>query len=127
MTPGAHQVDPPTHQMMTEPIELSYVLHLLPSGRIPFRRWRWELWHGSLLLAAGWLLSVVHAQRALRSHALRYAHRLHGLHPLRPDAPHGPETWWSGQPVAVDWGDLRILLTPRALLDSPAQWLPATG
>ena len=111
--------------MMIEPIELSYVLHPLPSGRIPFRRWRWELWHGPRLLAAGWRLSVLHAQRALRSHAVRYAHRLHGLHPLRPDAAHAPETSWAGRPVAVNWGDLRILLTPRALLESPARWLPA--
>jgi hypothetical protein len=112
---------------MTEPIELSYVLHLLPSGRIPFRRWRWELWHGQHLLAAGWRLSVLHAQRALRGHALRYAHRLLGLHPLRPDAAHAPETAWDGQPVAVTWGDLRILLTPRALVGPRARWLPATG
>ena len=71
---------------MTDPIELIYDLHLLAPGRLPFRRWRWELWHGPQLLAAGWRLSVLHAQRALRGHAVRYAHRLHGLHPLRPDA-----------------------------------------
>ena len=112
---------------MTEPIELTYVLHLLPTGRIPFRRWRWELWHGSQMLAAGWRLSVLHAQRALRAHALRYAHRLHGLHPLRTDAGHAPETAWGGRPVAVDWGDLRVVLTPRPLLDQSRRWVPVTG
>jgi hypothetical protein len=112
---------------MTEPIELTYALDLLPPGRFPFRRWRWELWHGPQMLAAGWRLSVLHAQRALRGHAVRYAHRVHGLHPLRPDAVHAPETAWAGQTVAVDWGDLRVVLTPRALLEPRGRWLPATG
>jgi hypothetical protein len=112
---------------MNEPIELTYVLHLLPTGRIPFRRWRWELWHGSQMLAAGWRLSVLHAQRALRGHAVRYAHRLHGLHPLRPDAAPAADTTWGGQTVAVDSGDLRVLLTPRPLLEQAGRWLPATG
>jgi hypothetical protein len=112
---------------MTEPIELNYILHVLPAGRIPFRRWRWELWHGSRMLAAGWRLSALHAQRALRGHAVRYAHRRHGLHPLRPDAGHGPETAWGGQTVAVDSGDLRVVLSPRDLLDPSGRWLPATS
>jgi hypothetical protein len=112
---------------MTDPIELIYDLHLLAPGRLPFRRWRWELWHGPQLLAAGWRLSVLHAQRALRGHAVRYAHRLHGLHPLRPDAAHGPESAWAGRTVAVDWGDLRVVLTPRAVLESPGRWLSPTG
>lgn len=100
---------------MTEPIELTYALYLLPVGRFAFRRWRWELWHGPQLLAAGWRLNVLHAQRALRAHAVRHAHRLHGLHPLRPDAAPAKETTWSGRRVAFDWGDLRVVLTPRGL------------
>jgi hypothetical protein len=112
---------------MTEPTELSYVLHVLPSGRMPFRRWRWELWHGPQLLAAGWRLSVLHAQRALRAHAVRYAHRLRGVHPLRLDAAHVPETAWGARPVAVSWGDIHIVLRPRALVEPPARWRPATG
>ena len=44
----------PATPTMTEPIELNYQLRLLPPGRISFRRWRWELWHGPQLLAAGW-------------------------------------------------------------------------
>jgi hypothetical protein len=67
---------------MTDPIELSYALHMLPAGRIPFRRWRWELWSGNLMLAAGWRVNPLHAQRALRVRALRHAHRVLGLHPL---------------------------------------------
>lgn len=103
---------------MIEPIELTYDLHLLPRGRVAFRRWRYELWHGPQLLAAGWRLSALPAQRALRAHALRYAHRLHGLHPLHPDHAPALEDSWAGRPVALEWGDLRVLLTPRAALDA---------
>ncbi|MGA9856608.1 MAG: hypothetical protein WBQ18_02030 [Solirubrobacteraceae bacterium] len=105
---------------MIEPIELSYDLHLLPPGGVAFRRWRWELWHGPRLLAAGWRLSVLHAQRALRVHAMRYAHRLHGVHPLRPDDAKAPESAWGRRPVAVQSGELRVVLTPRPLLESAA-------
>jgi hypothetical protein len=99
---------------MIEPIELSYDLHLLPQGRISFRRWRWELWHGPQLLAAGWRLNLLHAQRALRAHALRYGHRLLGLHPLRPDAAPATEQSWAGRQVALQSGELRVVLTPRS-------------
>lgn len=106
---------------MLEPIELTYELHLLPRGRIAFRRWRYELWHGPQLLAAGWRLSVLHAQRALQAQAIRYAHRLNGLHALHPDrTPPTEEAPWSGRRVAVESGDLRVMLTPRALLDAAA-------
>lgn len=103
---------------MTEPIQLTYDLHLLPPGRFTFRRWRYELWHGSRLLAAGWRLSALHSQRALRGHALHYAHRLHGLHLLHPEQASAHETDWSESPVAVDSGDVRITLIHRALTDS---------
>jgi hypothetical protein len=103
-----------------EPIELTYDLRLLPRGRIAFRRWRYEVWHGPLLLAAGWRTGLLHAQRAVRSHAVLHAHRIHGLHPLRLEPPPGTETPWAGQTVAVQWGDLQVLLRPRAALDAAA-------
>jgi hypothetical protein len=104
---------------MIEPVQLSYDLHLLPTGRVPFRRWRWELWHGPRLLAAGWRVNVLHAQRALRVYAVRHAHRIHGLHPLRPEAAQAPEREWGGAPVAIESGELRVVLSPRMLLDGP--------
>jgi hypothetical protein len=108
-------------RMMLEPIELTYELHVLPRGRMAFRRWRYELWHGPQLLAAGWRLSALPAQRALRAQAISYAHRLHGLHALHPaSTPAAEEAPWSGRPVAVQSGDFRIMLTPRALLDAVA-------
>jgi hypothetical protein len=100
--------------MMIESVELTYELELLPPGRIPFRRWRWVLWHGAQLLAAGWRVSATHAQGAMRVHALRYVHRLHGLHPLRVEQAAATESRWAGGPIAVEWGDLRIVLRPRA-------------
>jgi hypothetical protein len=112
---------------MTEPIELSYTLHLLAPGRIGFRRWRWELWDGQQLAAAGWRVTAPHAQRALRTHASRYVHRLHGLHPLRPEAAHAPESPWRGRPVTVDCGALSVRLTPRAIRERHPQVLPASG
>ena len=105
---------------MTEPLELTYDPHLLPRGRISFRRWRWELWHGAQLLAAGWRLTPVHAQRALRAHAFRYVHRLHGVHPLPSQADHPAEQPWGGGSTAFRWGDLRVVLTHRAALDAPS-------
>lgn len=105
---------------MIEPIELTYDLYLLPRGRITFNRWRFELWHGPQLLAAGWRLTRIHAQHALGAHALRYAHRVHGLHPLHADRAPMPETNWAGRPIAVESGDLRVVLTPRALLEASA-------
>jgi hypothetical protein len=100
---------------MIEPIELTYELHLLPRGRISFSRWRYELWHGPRLLAAGWRLSIAHAQRALRAHALHYAHRVHGLHLLHPDREPAPEAQWAGRSVALQSGAVRVVLRPRAL------------
>jgi hypothetical protein len=101
----------------TEPLELTYTLHLLPRGRINFRRWRWELWDEPHLLAAGWRLNPLHAQRALRAHAFGHVHRLHGVHPLPSQAAHPAERPWGGGPTAFHWGDVRVVLRPRALLD----------
>jgi hypothetical protein len=101
-----------------EPLELTYELELLPPGRFPFRRWRWELWNGAHLLAAGWRVSALHAQRAMRVHALHYALRRHGLHPLRVEQAATTEPAWGRRSVAVEWGDLRVLLTPRDLAEA---------
>ena len=57
----------------------SYALHPLPPGRMPFLRWRWELWHGATMIAAGWRLSRPQAARALRQRAAEFGHRLFGL------------------------------------------------
>jgi hypothetical protein len=111
---------------MTDPIELNYVLDLLPAGRFPFRRWRWELWNSGQMLAAGWRLNPLHAQRAMRLRALRHAHRVHGLHPLHLESVADADSKWLGGPVTIDWGELRVVLTPRALVEAGGR-LAATG
>src|SRR6187431_2040273 len=67
-----------------EGLVFAYSLYALPPGRLPFRRWRWELWHGANLLAAGWRLSRPDAGRALRLYAA--AHGPDGAR--RPEARH---------------------------------------
>lgn len=111
---------------MTDPIELSYDLRLLPAGRFPFRRWRWELWHGERMLAAGWRLNPLHAQRALRVRALRHAHRVLGLHPLHLERDQAPERAWTPGRVVIEWGELRVVLTQRGLEDVPGRLAPAS-
>ncbi len=101
--------------MTTPEPELHYELHLLPPGRVPFRRWRWELWHGARLEATGWRTSERQAGRALRTHAARIAHALHGLHPLRPEAAVVPGGFRPGAVARVECGAVSCRLVPRAL------------
>src|SRR5258705_12995920 len=68
-----------------EGIRFGYQLHPLPLGRFGFRRWRYELWHGNHLHAAGWCTTRRAAERALRRHATRVGHAMFGLTPS-PDA-----------------------------------------
>ena len=100
---------------MTEPT-LYYALHPLPPGRFAFRRWRYELWHGSHLLATGWRTSEQHAERALRTAASRFAHRLLGVRPLRPEATSVPGGFYPGEPARVECGAVACMLVPRDLL-----------
>src|ERR671923_2182369 len=96
-------------------LELAYALYILPPGRLPFRRWRWELWHGATLIAAGWRLSRPQAGRALRLSAAEFGHRLFGLPaPSREDAAgRGDLRPGSAERLAI--GPITCLLVPRAL------------
>ena len=60
-------------------LEFAYALYALPPGRLPFRRWRWELWHGATLVASGWRLARPDAGAALRHRAAEFGCRLFGL------------------------------------------------
>jgi uncharacterized protein YbdZ (MbtH family) len=93
---------------------LHYALDLLPPGRLPFKRWRYELWHGATLVATGWRTSERQAERALRTHASRHAHRVLGLHPLRPDHTAVPGGFRAGAPARVDCGAVSCWLLPRS-------------
>ena len=96
-------------------LEFAYSLYPLAPGRIPFNRWRWELWHGAHLVAAGWRLSRPDAGRALRLHAADYAHRLFGLPaPQRHDRLARGDLH-PGTTERVKIGPITALLVPRAL------------
>ncbi len=101
-------------------LEFAYNLYPLPAGRIPFRRWRWELWHGANLIAAGWRLARPDASRALRLYAADHAHRLFGL----PAPPRDPRTargdLTPGTTERVVIGSITALLVPQALERPPA-------
>jgi hypothetical protein len=96
-------------------LEFAYSLYVLPPGRLPFWRWRWELWHGSNLVAAGWRLSRPDAGRALRLQAAEFGHRMFGL-PVPPRTPGlARGDLWPGTTERLAIGPITALLVPRAL------------
>ena len=94
-----------------EGLSFRYALHELPLGRLPLRRWRWELWHGARLEAAGWRLTERDAARALRLHASRVGHRLFGLTPP-PDDTRSIPAFRPGASVRVRHGAVAFALVP---------------
>jgi hypothetical protein len=104
-----------------EGLRFSYALHPLPPGRLPFGRWRWELWHGATLVAAGWRLSRPQAGRALRLSAAEFGHRLFGLPAPLPEVATGGGDLRPGSAGRLAIGPITCLLVPRALeLPAPA-------
>jgi hypothetical protein len=103
--------------------KFAYALHPLPANRVGLRRWRWELWQGAALVAAGWRLSQEHAQRALCTAASRRGHAQLGLHALRPERAAAAAGLGLGAPVRLDCGAFECLLVPR--LPGAAGWTPA--
>jgi hypothetical protein len=98
-----------------EGLQFAYALYLLPPGRLAFRRWRWELWHGPSLLAAGWRLSRPDAARALRVHAMERGCRMFGL-PVPPRDPRtGAGDLLPGRTERMAVGPITCALVPRAL------------
>src|SRR4051794_41584835 len=97
-----------------EGLQFAYALHRLAPGRVPFTRWRYELWHGAQLHAAGWAPSRRGAEAALRRHAARVGHAMFGLRPsdaaLR-TAADGPVP--PGATVRLEAGGVPVALVPR--------------
>lgn len=94
--------------------EFGYAVELLPPGRMPFHRWRWELWQGALMLAAGWSTAPAAAERALLRAASRRMHELYGVRPLRPDGARLLDALRPGAAVRVDCGVGVCVLVPQA-------------
>ena len=95
-------------------LTLRYALHEIPPGRLPFARWRWELWHGARLEATGWRLSERDAARALRRHGSVVGHRLLGV-PRRKDSSRDFEPFRPGAAVTVRDGAIVFALEPLQL------------
>jgi hypothetical protein len=95
------------------PQEFQYALSELPPDRVPFRRWRWELWQGARLVACGWRLSPRDAERGLCTAASRRAHELLGVRVLRPDRNRAEGAFAFGATVEVDCGAVTCVLVPR--------------
>ena len=90
----------------------AYVVEMLPPGRFPFRRWRWELWHGARMLGAGWTTAPAAAERALARAASRRLHELLGVRALRHDHARLLGDLRPGRPARVDTGSGECLLVP---------------
>jgi hypothetical protein len=93
--------------------EFQYALAELPPARVPFRRWRWELWQGPRLVACGWRLSPKDAERGLRTAATRRVHELMGVRALRPERNRQLGEFAPGATVEVDCGAVTCVLAPR--------------
>ena len=100
-------------------LEFAYSLYPLPPGRLPFRRWKWELWHGPRLVASGWRLSRPDAGRALRLHAADFGHRLFGLTAPPRDEPAARGDLAPGSTERVAIGAVTAWLVPLALERRP--------
>jgi hypothetical protein len=107
-----------------EGLEFAYALYPLPPGRLPFRRWRWELWHGPQLLAAGWRLARPDAGRALRVHAAEFGHRLFGLPAPPRDAHSARRDLLPGASERLAIGAISCMLVPRALAQARTSLSP---
>ena len=98
-----------------EGLKFGYALHELPPGRLPFRRWRWELWHGATLVAAGWRLSRPQAGRALRMSAAEVGHRRFGVPAPPRDGTGAGGDLRPGTAERLAIGPITCMLVPRAL------------
>ena len=104
---------------IVEGLSFSYVVHELPRDRLPFRRWRFELWYGPRLEAAGWRSTERDALRALHRHGSRVAHAMFGLRPPAGDALDAGAGFRPGAAVHLRHGGIAFSLVPRQLEAPP--------
>ncbi|HEY4279293.1 MAG TPA: hypothetical protein VGM91_13805 [Conexibacter sp.] len=97
------QEDVPTYAYTIEPLPLNQL----------GRRWRWQLYRGERLVAAGWHYGQRQALGALRTAASRATHERLGLAPLRPQHATTDRRFIAGATVQLTCGALRCILTPR--------------
>jgi hypothetical protein len=90
----------------------SYTIEPLPPSPLG-RRWRWTLYRGERLLAAGWHYGQRQALGALRTATSRAAHELAGVIALRPERATTDRSFFAGATVELRCGALRCILAPR--------------
>jgi hypothetical protein len=95
-----------------EPPVYRYTIEPMPPSRLG-RRWRWTLFHGDRLLAAGWRLSERRALQGLRTAAARAAHEALGVKVLRPDRTWPDVPFLPGATVRLQAGAVACVLAPR--------------
>ncbi len=100
---------------VADSLTLRYALHELPPGRLPFRRWRWELWHGQRLEGTGWRISEREAARAVRRRGAQVSQRLLGLPAATLPPPRQTEPFPPGATVHVRDGGVVFALVPLHL------------
>jgi hypothetical protein len=101
---------------LAEPPVYRYTIETMPPSRLG-RRWRWTLFHGDRLLAAGWRLSERRALQGLRTAAARASHEALGLKVLRPDRTWPDTPFLPGATVRLEAGPVACVLAPA---DIPA-------
>jgi hypothetical protein len=95
----------------TEPPVYRYTIEPMPPSRLG-RRWRWTLFQGDRLLAAGWRLSERRALQGVRTAAARAAHEALGLRALRPDRTWPDAPFRPGATVRLEAGPVACVLAP---------------
>src|SRR4051794_30518919 len=98
--------------MQAEPPVYSYTVEPMPPSRIG-RRWRWALFRGDRLLAAGWRLSERAALHGIRTAAARAAHEAAGVRVLRPERVWPDARFRAGMTAQLRAGDIACVLAPR--------------
>src|SRR4051812_6322255 len=98
--------------LAADPPVYGYTIEPLPPSRLG-RRWRFTLFHGDRMLAAGWRLSERRALQGLRTAAARAAHEAHGLRVLRPQAIWPEAPFHPGMTVRLEAGAVACVLAPR--------------
>jgi len=95
---------------LSTPPAFTWSIRTLPPGRLPFRRWRYEIWQGAVLVAAGWRTTPAAAELAVRTAAVRRAHDLLGVRVLRPERHTLRGTLRPGAEAEVSCGPVRATL-----------------